>query len=112
MVCYKEHSHNHPGRNYLQQQRLEQSGTVKKNNNQTEIICSFPTSNPIQIAEKCKFRGKFTFLSKGAIFVPAAHGLVPVSPDNCQKPPAGGDTEPTTWPSTLNVIPVESHSRR
>ena len=51
-----------------------------------------------------------TFLSKGAILVPDAHGLDPVKPDSCQNPPVGGDTEPITWPSTLKVMPVGNHS--
>ncbi|KAK4009960.1 hypothetical protein OUZ56_019107 [Daphnia magna] len=48
----------------------------------------------------------------GAILVPPVQGFAPVRPDNSQNPPAGGDSEPTVWPSTLNVMPVGNHSRR
>ena len=52
-----------------------------------------------------------TLWSNGAMLVPDAQGLSPDSPENSQNPPSGGDTKPITSPSTLNVIPVGSHSR-
>ncbi len=66
----------------------------------------------MSVHRKIKAKGNYiTFLSKGAILDPDTQGLAPVKPDICQKPPSGGVTEPTTWPSNLNVIPVGSHSR-